>query len=69
MTMATWQELLRDDARTMVMGIINATPDSFSGDGVYADSETVGAAVALAEAIGEPELAAGFAEELKAIQE
>ena len=32
------------------MGIINATPDSFSGDGVYADSETVGAAVALAEA-------------------
>lgn len=50
MTMATWQELLRDDARTMVMGIINATPDSFSGDGVYADSETVGAAVALAEA-------------------
>ena len=50
MTTATWQELLRDDARTMVMGIINATPDSFSGDGVYADSETVGAAVALAEA-------------------
>ena len=32
------------------MGIINATPDSFSGDGVYADSESVGAAVALAEA-------------------
>ena len=50
MTMAMWQELLRDGARTMVMGIINATPDSFSGDGVYADSETVGAAVALAEA-------------------
>jgi len=50
MTTATWQELLRDDARTMVMGIINATPDSFSGDGVYADSETIGAAVALAEA-------------------
>ena len=50
MTTATWQELLRDDARTMVMGIINATPDSFSGDGVYADSESVGAAVALAEA-------------------
>ena len=50
MTTAMWQELLRNDARTMVMGIINATPDSFSGDGVYADSETVGAAVALAEA-------------------
>ncbi|MEC8174942.1 MAG: dihydropteroate synthase, partial [Pseudomonadota bacterium] len=50
MTTATWQELLRDDARTMVMGIINATPDSFSGDGIYAESETVSAAVALAEA-------------------
>ena len=50
MTTAIWQELLRDGARTMVMGIINATPDSFSGDGVYADSESVGAAVALAEA-------------------
>ena len=50
MTTAMWQELLRDDARTMVMGIINATPDSFSGDGIYAESETVGAAVALAEA-------------------
>ncbi len=32
------------------MGIINATPDSFSGDGIYAESETVSAAVALAEA-------------------
>ena len=50
MTTATWQELLHDGARTMVMGIINATPDSFSGDGIYAESETVSAAVALAEA-------------------
>ncbi|MEC8369757.1 MAG: dihydropteroate synthase [Pseudomonadota bacterium] len=50
MTTAMWQELLRDGARTMVMGIINATPDSFSGDGIYAESETVSAAVALAEA-------------------
>ena len=32
------------------MGIINATPDSFSGDGIYAESETVSAAVTLAEA-------------------
>ena len=32
------------------MGIINATPDSFSGDGIYAESETVSAALALAEA-------------------
>ena len=37
------------------MGIINATPDSFSGDGVYADSGTISAAVELAEA----QLAAG----------
>ena len=50
MTTAMWQELLRDGARTMVMGIINATPDSFSGDGIYAESETVSAALALAEA-------------------
>ena len=50
MTTAMWQELLRDGARTMVMGIINATPDSFSGDGIYAESETVSAAVTLAEA-------------------
>ena len=36
----------------------------------YTEAEALlGAAVALAEAIGEPELAAGFAEELKAIQE
>src|SRR5437879_2158014 len=32
-------------ARTLVMGIVNVTPDSFSGDGVGADA---GAAVALA---------------------
>ena len=50
MSKAMWQELLRDGARTMVMGIINATPDSFSGDGIYAESETVSAAVTLAEA-------------------
>ena len=50
MTTAMWKELLHDGARTMVMGIINATPDSFSGDGIYAESETVSAAVTLAEA-------------------
>ena len=50
MTTAMWQELLRDGTRTVVMGIINATPDSFSGDGIYAESETVSAAVTLAEA-------------------
>jgi len=55
MTTATWPHLLRDDAKTLVMGIINATPDSFSGDGVYAASKTIDAAVALAES----QLAAG----------
>jgi dihydropteroate synthase len=38
--------LLELGARTLVMGIVNATPDSFSGDGLAGD---VGAAVALAE--------------------
>jgi dihydropteroate synthase len=38
-----WLEL---GARTLVMGIVNATPDSFSGDGLAGD---VDAAVALAE--------------------
>jgi len=46
----TWlrcgQRRLELGARTLVMGIVNATPDSFSGDGVAGD---VGAAVALAE--------------------
>jgi dihydropteroate synthase/2-amino-4-hydroxy-6-hydroxymethyldihydropteridine diphosphokinase len=35
-------------ARTYVMGIINATPDSFSGDGVLAREEAVATAVAQA---------------------
>ena len=51
----TWRYLLRKDAKTLVMGIINATPDSFSGDGVYANSRNISAAVELAEA----QLAAG----------
>ncbi len=37
-------------AKTYVMGIVNVTPDSFSGDGLIAQADTVGAAVALAEA-------------------
>tara|TARA_B100000676_G_scaffold110582_1_gene110503 strand:+ start:1007 stop:1906 length:900 start_codon:yes stop_codon:yes gene_type:complete len=45
----TWRHLLHKDAKTLVMGIINATPDSFSNDGIYAYSATVNAAVALAE--------------------
>ena len=55
MKIPTWRYLLRKDAKTLVMGIINATPDSFSGDGVYANSGTISAAVELAEA----QLAAG----------
>ena len=55
MKISTWRYLLRKDAKTLVMGIINATPDSFSGDGVYANSGTISAAVELAEA----QLAAG----------
>ena len=34
--------------RTFVMGIVNVTPDSFSGDGVLAGGDPVGAAVAQA---------------------
>jgi dihydropteroate synthase len=34
--------------RTFVMGIVNVTPDSFSGDGLLAAGDTVGAAVAQA---------------------
>ncbi len=41
------RHLLRFDGKTLVMGIINTTPDSFSGDGVAGD---VGAAVAQAHA-------------------
>jgi dihydropteroate synthase len=34
--------------RTFIMGIINVTPDSFSGDGIFAGQDTVQAAVAQA---------------------
>jgi dihydropteroate synthase len=37
-------------ARTYVMGIVNVTPDSFSGDGLYQDGGDVAAAVAQARA-------------------
>ncbi len=36
-------------AKTYVMGIINATPDSFSGDGVLTGENVVGAAVSQAQ--------------------
>ncbi|NJK61405.1 MAG: dihydropteroate synthase [Synechococcaceae cyanobacterium SM2_3_1] len=37
-------------AKTYVMGIVNVTPDSFSGDGLIGQSDAVAAAVAQAEA-------------------
>lgn len=37
--------------RTFVMGILNVTPDSFSGDGLLAPTDTVAAAVAQARAM------------------
>ena len=36
-------------SRTFVMGILNATPDSFSGDGLMARSDMVAAAVEQAQ--------------------
>ena len=36
--------------RTYVMGILNATPDSFSGDGLFADEDAL--ALALDQAKG-----------------
>ena len=40
---------LRFGERTYVMGIVNMTPDSFSGDGLLAGSDPVDAAVVQAE--------------------
>ena len=40
---------LRFGERTYVMGIVNMTPDSFSGDGLLAQADPVAAAVAQAE--------------------
>jgi dihydropteroate synthase len=37
--------------RTFVMGIVNVTPDSFSGDGLLASADPVAAAVAQARAM------------------
>jgi dihydropteroate synthase len=43
--------VFRWGSRTFVMGVLNVTPDSFSGDGLLADGEPVAAAVALAGAM------------------
>jgi dihydropteroate synthase/2-amino-4-hydroxy-6-hydroxymethyldihydropteridine diphosphokinase len=47
--MPTGDRLWRWGAKTYVMGIINVTPDSFSGDGLAADEDRVARAVAQGE--------------------
>jgi dihydropteroate synthase len=48
---AAGRHVLRFDRRTLVMGVVNATPDSFSGDGTGDDpAVAVALGVALAEA-------------------
>lgn len=49
--LAAGGHVLRFDRRTLVMGIVNATPDSFSGDGTGADpADAVARGLALAAA-------------------
>ena len=36
-------------SRTYIMGILNATPDSFSGDGLLSEAQFVAAALAQAQ--------------------
>jgi dihydropteroate synthase len=45
-----WKECPGWGRKTLVMGILNATPDSFSGDGLISASDTVGRALAAAQA-------------------
>lgn len=42
-------DVLNLSARTVIMGIMNITPDSFSGDGMLKDSNTLNAVLNLAE--------------------
>jgi dihydropteroate synthase len=44
------RHLLEVATRTLVMGVVNRTPDSFSGDGVSGDGDAVAVGVAMAEA-------------------
>jgi dihydropteroate synthase len=38
---ARWDALFAGPKRTLIMAIVNATPDSFSGDGLYAGDELI----------------------------
>ncbi len=48
-TLAIGSTVFEWGSRTFLMGIINVTPDSFSGDGLVRESDWVAEAVALAE--------------------
>lgn len=48
-----WQERFDWRQRTYVMGILNATPDSFSGDGLLSDGDALERAVAQARSFHE----------------
>ncbi len=48
-TLAVGSTVFEWGRRTFLMGIINVTPDSFSGDGLVSESDWVAEAVALAE--------------------
>jgi len=45
-----WEECPGWGRKTLVMGILNATPDSFSGDGLISAHDTLGRALAAARA-------------------
>jgi dihydropteroate synthase len=44
-------EVLDLSSKTMIMGILNITPDSFSGDGMMQESDTLSAVLSRAEAM------------------
>jgi len=44
-------EALNLSSKTMIMGILNITPDSFSGDGILQESDALSAAMSRAEAM------------------
>lgn len=47
----TMNETLNLSSKTMIMGILNITPDSFSGDGMLQESDILSAVMSLAEAM------------------
>jgi dihydropteroate synthase len=46
------KDVLRSGERTLIMGIVNATPDSFSGDGIGTDIEAAVSVAMRSEAAG-----------------